>query len=117
MTRTTRLRRFGVRLGMRTAVLGIVSPRMGPVPSRAADNVNHPRQSWMRDATAGLFLHWGLRTNRGPGKDPFGPADCRAWENEVTRTGWNANYWVQEAQKLHVQYLVQIGRASCRERV
>ena len=108
MTRTARLRRFGARFGVMTVALSLAFVTIGPPPAQAADDVNHPRQAWMRDATAGLFLHWGLRTDRGPGKPPFGNSkdDCRNWENEITRTGWNANYWVQEAQKLHTQYLV-----------
>ncbi len=59
----------------------------------------HPRQQWLRDSTNGLFLHWGMRT--APGYK-----DCAAWEQAVTDGGWNANYWVDEGLKLHVQYLV-----------
>jgi alpha-L-fucosidase len=68
-----------------------------PAPARA--DLLNPRQTWLRDSTAGLFLHWGMRTNPGY-------TSCSAWESAITNGGWNANYWVQEAQKLHVQYLV-----------
>jgi hypothetical protein len=66
-------------------------------PARA--ELLNPRQTWLRNSTAGLFLHWGMRTNPGY-------TSCSAWESAVTNGGWSANYWVQEAQKLHVQYLV-----------
>jgi alpha-L-fucosidase len=68
-----------------------------PAPARA--DLLNPRQTWLRNSTAGLFLHWGMRTNPGY-------TSCSAWESAITNGGWNANYWVQEAQKLHVQYLV-----------
>ncbi|MER6912034.1 discoidin domain-containing protein [Streptomyces sp. NPDC000594] len=69
------------------------------VTAPAHAEVEHPRQNFLRGATAGLFLHWGLRT---------APAhtSCSAWERDVTAGGWNADYWVREAQKLHAQYLV-----------
>src|SRR5690242_12484164 len=102
MTRTTRLRRLLVL----AAACGITFATIGPPPAGAADNADHPRQAWMRASTIGLFLHWGLRTDRGPGKPPFGRDDCRTWEDEVTRGGWSAAYWVREAVKLHAQYLV-----------
>ncbi|MEE1807280.1 alpha-L-fucosidase [Streptomyces sp. BE133] len=66
-------------------------------PARA--ELQNPRQDFLRSATAGLFLHWGERT---------APAhtDCADWESDVTSGGWNPDYWVTEAQKLHAQYLV-----------
>ncbi|MEV5710749.1 alpha-L-fucosidase [Actinoallomurus sp. NPDC052274] len=66
-------------------------------PARA--DLTNPRQDWLRDSTAGLFLHWGLRTS---------PAhtSCSSWESDVTNGGWSADYWVSEAQKLHAKYLV-----------
>ncbi|MEV0402152.1 alpha-L-fucosidase [Actinoallomurus sp. NPDC050550] len=66
-------------------------------PARA--DLTNPRQDWLRNSTAGLFLHWGLRTS---------PAhtSCSAWESDVTNGGWSADYWVSEAQKLHAKYLV-----------
>jgi alpha-L-fucosidase len=68
-----------------------------PAPARA--DLLNPRQTWLRNSTAGLFLHWGMRTSPGY-------TSCSAWESAITNGGWDANYWVQEAQKLHVQYLV-----------
>src|SRR3954470_5641596 len=65
----------------------------------AGAEVLHPRQQWLRDSTAGLFLHWGMRT--APGY-----TDCAAWESAGTDGGWNADYWVDEARKLHARYLV-----------
>ncbi|MFJ8965603.1 discoidin domain-containing protein [Lentzea sp. NPDC102401] len=61
--------------------------------------VLHPRQDWLRASTSGLFLHWGMRTSPGY-------TSCSAWEAAVTGGGWNAKYWVDEAKKLHAQYLV-----------
>jgi alpha-L-fucosidase len=66
-------------------------------PARA--ELLQPRQQWLRDATAGLFLHWGMRTSPGY-------FDCAEWEKAVTDGGWDPNYWVDEGLKLHVQYLV-----------
>ncbi|MFI8237558.1 glycosyl hydrolase family 28 protein [Streptomyces sp. NPDC085866] len=59
----------------------------------------NPRQDFLRASVGGLFLHWGLRT---------APAhtSCGAWENDVTGGGWTPDYWVNEARKLHTQYLV-----------
>jgi hypothetical protein len=59
----------------------------------------HPRQDWLRDSTAGLFMHWGMFTS---------PVhfDCSEWEQAVTDGGWSADYWVDEARKLHTQYIV-----------
>lgn len=67
-------------------------------PAAAAD-VEHPRQQWLRDSTAGLFLHWGMFT--APRH-----LDCAAWERDVTEGGWNADYWVDEARKLGASYIV-----------
>jgi alpha-L-fucosidase len=69
------------------------------VPSPAQAELQNPRQEFLRASTAGLFLHWGLRTS---------PAhtDCKKWEADVTNGGWDPNYWVAEGKKLHVQYLV-----------
>ncbi|WP_234337781.1 discoidin domain-containing protein [Streptomyces sp. NRRL WC-3725] len=67
-----------------------------PVRLRAADD---SRQAFLRASVGGLFLHWGLRT---------APAhtSCTAWEKDVTNGGWTPDYWVNEARKLHAQYLV-----------
>ncbi|MFE9360755.1 glycosyl hydrolase family 28 protein [Streptomyces olivaceoviridis] len=62
-------------------------------------DLENPRQDFLRGSVGGLFLHWGLRT---------APAhtSCTAWEKDVTDGGWTPGYWVDEAQKLHTQYLV-----------
>lgn len=65
----------------------------------ASAEVHHPRQNWLREATAGLFLHWGMFT--APRH-----TDCAAWERSVTNGGWNADYWVDEARKLGASYIV-----------
>src|SRR2546429_2407896 len=70
---------------------------VAPLPAHA--ELFQPRQQWLRDSTAGLFLHWGMATA------PI-HQDCAAWEAAVTDGGWDANYWVDEGIKLHVQYLV-----------
>jgi F5/8 type C domain/Alpha-L-fucosidase/NPCBM-associated, NEW3 domain of alpha-galactosidase/Carbohydrate binding module (family 35) len=67
------------------------------VPARA--ELFHPRQEWLRNSTTGLFLHWGMFTT------PI-HTDCAEWEQAVTDGGWTADYWVQEAQKLHASYIV-----------
>lgn len=68
-------------------------------PSLAHAELENPRQDFLRASQAGLFLHWGERTS---------PAhtDCGAWESDVTKGGWSADYWVNEAKKLHTQYIV-----------
>jgi alpha-L-fucosidase len=71
---------------------------LGATPPAHADLFN-PRQTWLRNSTAGLFLHWGMRTSPGY-------TDCAAWEKAVTDGGWDPGYWVSEAQKLHASYLV-----------
>ncbi|MFI1761272.1 glycosyl hydrolase family 28 protein [Streptomyces sp. NPDC020800] len=62
-------------------------------------DLENPRQDFLRNSVGGLFLHWGLRT---------APAhtSCTAWEKDVTGGGWTPDYWVNEARKLHTQYLV-----------
>ncbi|HEV2781810.1 MAG TPA: alpha-L-fucosidase [Actinophytocola sp.] len=65
----------------------------------ASAELFQPRQQWLREATNGLFLHWGMRT--APGY-----TDCREWERAVTEGGWSADYWIGEALKLHAQYVV-----------
>jgi alpha-L-fucosidase len=72
---------------------------MGGLTSPARAELFNPRQTWLRNSTAGLFLHWGMRTNPGY-------TDCAAWEQAVTDGGWDPGYWVREAQKLHASYLV-----------
>ncbi|MEV4115989.1 CBM35 domain-containing protein [Nonomuraea sp. NPDC049695] len=65
----------------------------------AGAEVQHPRQQWLRDSTAGLFLHWGMFT--APRH-----LDCAAWERDVTEGGWSPDYWVDEARKLGASYIV-----------
>jgi alpha-L-fucosidase len=69
---------------------------MGSTAAHA--ELQNPRQQFLRDSTAGLFLHWGLRTSPSH-------TSCSAWETDVLK-GWDPTYWVKEGQKLHVQYLV-----------
>jgi polygalacturonase len=82
---------------------GSVKPAASSVKP-AADAVKpldleNPRQDFLRNSVGGLFLHWGLRT------DPA-HTSCSAWEKDVTDGGWTPDYWVNEARKLHTQYLV-----------
>lgn len=72
--------------------------RSAGVAARPLD-LENPRQDFLRNSVGGLFLHWGLRT---------APAhtSCTGWESDVTNGGWTPDYWVNEARKLHTQYLV-----------
>jgi alpha-L-fucosidase len=79
------------------AVIIIVAAALIGGPASA--EVEHPRQQFLRSAQAGLFIHWGLRTSPQH-------TDCADWENDVTAGGWSAQYWVNEAKKLHAQYIV-----------
>ena len=65
----------------------------------AEAQLQHPRQEWQRNSTAGLFLHWGMFTA------PI-HTDCEEWEQAVTDGGWTPDYWIEEAQKLHASYVV-----------
>ncbi len=96
--------------GVWTAVLSLLCGLMLSAPSaaqpRTADEQpvtaaapHPPREKMLRDATAGLFLHWGMFTR------PL-HKDCREWEKAVTDGGWNAGYWVDEARKLKASYIV-----------
>ena len=97
--------RLAARLAVMAAVLSTLLVGFAPPPAHA--ELFSPRQTWLRNATAGLFLHWGLRTTRtDPTAPPFKNTDCAAWEAEVTNTGWSADKWVSAALKLHAQYLV-----------
>ncbi|WP_370947169.1 discoidin domain-containing protein [Amycolatopsis sp. cg5] len=84
------------RVGILLATLLLVA---GLAPATANAELQHPRQDWLRASTAGLFLHWGMRTSPGY-------TSCGAWESAVTNGGWNAKYWIDEAKKLHAQYVV-----------
>ncbi len=98
-------RSFSVRLGVLATVASLLAVGLVGTPAHA--DLFNPRQTWQRNAVAGLFLHWGLRTDRGdPSKPPFKNTDCAAWEAEVTNSGWSADKWVQAALKLHASYLV-----------
>jgi hypothetical protein len=68
-------------------------------PSTANAELFHPRQEWLRSSNIGLFLHWGMFTS------PI-HTDCEEWEQAVSGGGWTADYWVDEAQKLHASYIV-----------
>jgi hypothetical protein len=80
-----------------TAVLAVLVSLLVAAPARA--ELFQARQQWLRDATNGLFLHWGMWT--APGSK-----DCAEWEKAVTDGGWSADYWIDEALKLHAQYVV-----------
>jgi hypothetical protein len=84
-------------LAVLIAAVALTLGTTSAVPARA--ELLHPRQQWLRDSTAGLFLHWGMFTA------PI-HLDCQAWERDVTDGGWTADYWVSEAQKLHAGYIV-----------
>jgi hypothetical protein len=91
-----------VRLRPRRIVLALLAVLLtaGLVAAPPAGaEVQHPRQQWMRDSTAGLFLHWGMFT---------APAhlDCAQWEHDVTAGGWTPDYWIDEALKLGASYVV-----------
>ncbi|WP_410665042.1 alpha-L-fucosidase [Amycolatopsis sp. lyj-84] len=85
----------------RTAWLALVLALLAGLltTTTASAEVHHPRQQWLREATAGLFLHWGMFT--APRQ-----TDCAAWERAVTDGGWSADYWVDEARKLGASYIV-----------
>jgi alpha-L-fucosidase len=82
-----------------TAVVAAAGASVAVGTTAAQADLQHPRQTFLRDSVGGLFLHWGMRT---------APAhtSCSSWESAVTGGGWNADYWVQEAKKLHTQYIV-----------
>ncbi|MFI7006466.1 alpha-L-fucosidase [Streptomyces sp. NPDC050145] len=79
-------------------ILALAATFLGGAPAARAE-VQHPRQEWLRDSTAGLFLHWGMYTT------PM-HTDCREWERAVTDGGWNADYWVDQARDLGASYIV-----------
>src|SRR5688572_6712816 len=85
----------------RTALaLALIAIGIGMAAAQPAQaQLQHPRQEWMRNSTAGLFLHWGMFTEPKH-------LDCAEWEKAVTDGGWDPKYWVREAQKLHASYLV-----------
>src|SRR5215218_5990814 len=89
--------RTGWRLACAAVVLAVTASLLGAPAANA--EVEHPRQRWLRQSTAGLFLHWGMFT--APRH-----LDCAGWERDVTEGGWTAEYWVDEARKLGASYIV-----------
>ncbi|MFI6175553.1 carbohydrate-binding protein [Nonomuraea sp. NPDC051191] len=85
------------RASSRTAMIAVLALLLIAPAARA--DLQHPRQAFLRGSTAGLFLHWGERTSPQH-------TSCSAWESDVTSGGWTPDYWVNEALKLHAQYLV-----------
>ncbi|MER8157588.1 alpha-L-fucosidase [Streptomyces sp. NPDC094472] len=79
------------------AVVLVLAVGLLAAPAKA--EVQHPRQEWLRQSTAGLFLHWGMFTHPQH-------RDCAEWERDVTEGGWSADYWVDEARKLGASYIV-----------
>jgi alpha-L-fucosidase len=82
-----------------TAVLVVAGSLTVLSPPGAQADLQNPRQDFLRSSVGGLFIHWGERTSPQH-------TSCSAWENDVRSGGWTANYWVTEARKLHVQYVV-----------
>ncbi|MGQ4436267.1 glycosyl hydrolase family 28 protein [Streptomyces sp. SAS_260] len=82
-----------------TGATGTTTSARPPGAAARPLDLENPRQDFLRSSVGGLFLHWGLRT---------APAhtSCTAWENDVTSGGWTPDYWINEARKLHTQYLV-----------
>src|SRR2546423_12642825 len=86
-------------VGVLAAVAAVLAAMLAIPSSPAHADLFNPRQQWLRESTAGLFLHWGERTSPAQ-------TNCTTWENDVNNAGWDANYWVGEAKKLHTQYIV-----------
>lgn len=87
------------RLWARLLLVGALLLGALTLPGPARADLQHPRQDFLRSSVSGLFLHWGQRT--APSH-----TSCGGWETDVVNGGWNADYWVSEAQKLHARYLV-----------
>jgi alpha-L-fucosidase len=87
--------RFGAFLG--AVLVGAAVLTASSTPAQA--DLQHPRQTFLRNSIGGLFLHWGERTSPQH-------TSCSGWETDVNNGNWSAAYWVQEAQKLHAQYIV-----------
>jgi hypothetical protein len=93
-----------MKLSIRKALAGVAVAVVaagvaGFVATQGHADLQNPRQNFLRSSTNGVFLHWGELTSPGY-------TNCTTWENAVTSGGWDANYWVTEAQKLHASYLV-----------
>jgi len=93
------MRRTKRTVGILATVAAVLAAMIAIPSSPAHADLFNPRQQWLRESTAGLFLHWGERTSPAQ-------TNCTTWENDVNNAGWDANYWVQEAKKLHTQYIV-----------
>jgi alpha-L-fucosidase len=81
------------------AVAAVVAALLSIPGAPARADLFNDRQKWLRESTAGLFLHWGERTSPAQ-------TNCTTWQNMVNNAGWDAGYWVQEAKKLHAGYIV-----------
>jgi hypothetical protein len=92
-------RRAGARLGILSLALAMLLAVSPFTPQAAHADLQNPRQQWLRDSTAGLFLHWGMRTSPGYTSES-------TWEKAVTSGGWTPDYWVEAAKLLHSKYLV-----------
>ncbi|WP_394620750.1 alpha-L-fucosidase [Lentzea sp. JNUCC 0626] len=91
---------MGLRRVWLMVVVALLAGLLVPVGQGVAQaEVRHPRQEWLRQSTAGLFLHWGMFT--APRH-----LDCAEWERDVTGGGWTPDYWIDEARKLGASYVV-----------
>lgn len=91
-------------MGLRRLCVALVVMLLGGLLTVVAQGaaraeVRHPRQEWLRQSAAGLFLHWGMFT--APKH-----LSCAEWERDVTGGGWTAGYWIDEARKLGASYVV-----------
>ncbi|MCX2947853.1 alpha-L-fucosidase [Lentzea sp. NEAU-D7] len=91
-------------MGVRRVCAAVVAVLLASLLTAVAQGpaqaeVRHPRQEWLRQSTAGLFLHWGMFT--APKH-----LNCAEWERDVTGGGWTADYWIDEARKLGASYVV-----------
>jgi hypothetical protein len=97
-----RRRRSLVLAAALSAALSVVLALLVGPQRQAGAELQHPRQAFLRNSVAGLFLHWGIRTSPG-----F--STVSAWESVIgvgQSGGWTPTYWVNEAKKLHAQYIV-----------
>ena len=62
------------------AALALILGLTVTVSTPARAELFNPRQTFLRNSTAGLFLHWGMFTA------PI-HTDCAAWEKDVTDGG------------------------------
>jgi alpha-L-fucosidase len=92
-------RRTAVRGGVLATIVAVLLAILGLPTSPARADLQNPRQTWLRNATSGVFLHWGMRTSPSH-------TSCSGWNNDVLAGGWTPDYWVQETKKLHATYMV-----------